>query len=564
MAATVTISPGPPGSRSGALTRTRSRPPQRRTTIVVLGMGLAFAVVGGQLVRLALSGGEDMVASVSEPLAQSFSRPDIVDHDGRLLATDVEMPSLFADPSRVQNRDEIAEKLYAVLPGFDEAELRRTLEDRTRRFAWIRRGLSPKLAQAVHDLGLPGLAFRDELRRAYPLGRLAGHVIGHVNVDNRGVAGIERHIDDTVGVEAVHAATLSAEAAVRLSLDIGVEHSLEDELASAMRRYEAQGAAGLVMDVTTGEMLAAASLPGVDPSRPGESLERDRIDKIAGGAYELGSVWKIVTLAMALDGGTTSLDAMIDVTQPLTAGRFTITDTHPSSRPLSTAEVFIHSSNIGAALLALDVGADRQQDFLKKLGLLAPMKTELGPVAAPIAPERFGRTEQITVAYGHGLAVAPIQFAAAAAALINGGKRVEPTFLRRFPDTAAERPRVIATETSAKINDLLRRNVTDPHGTGKRADVLGYRVGGKTGTAEIPGRGGYREKAVISSFLAAFPMDAPKYLVLVSLFEPKGNQETAGEILAGMNAAPTAARVIERIAPLLGVLPVGPVASVAQ
>jgi cell division protein FtsI (penicillin-binding protein 3) len=527
-------------------------------------MGLAFAVIGGQLVRLALSGGSDIVASVSEPLAQSFSRPDIVDHDGRLLATDVEMPSLFADPSRVQNRDEVAEKLSSVLPGLDEAELRRALEDRTRRFAWIRRGLSPKLAQAVHDFGLPGLAFRDELRRAYPLGRLAGHVIGHVNVDNRGVAGIERHIDDAVGVEAVHAATLSADAAVRLSLDIGVEHSLEDELASAMRRYEAKGAAGLVMDVTTGEMLAAASLPGVDPSRPSESLERDRIDKISGGAYELGSVWKIVTLAMALDGGKTSLDAMIDVTQPLTAGRFTITDTHPSSRPLSVAEVFIHSSNIGAALLALDVGAERQQAFLKKLGLLAPMKTELGPVAAPIAPERFERTEQITVAYGHGLAVAPIQFAAAVAALINGGKRVEPTFLRRFAEPSPDRPRVIAPETSAKINDLLRRNVTDAHGTGKRGEVPGYRVGGKTGTAEMPGRGGYREKAVIASFLAAFPMDKPKYLVLVSLFEPKGTQETSGEILAGMNAAPTAARVIERIAPLLGVVPVGPVASAAK
>jgi len=561
MSAAVTITPGAPGSRPRASARERSRPPHRRTTAVILGMGLAFAVVGGQLVRLALSGGSDIVASMSEPLAQSFARPDIVDHDGRLLATDVEMPSLFADPSRVQNRDEVVEKLSSVLPGLDESELRRTLEDRTRRFAWIRRGLSPKIAQSVHDFGLPGLAFRDELRRAYPLGRLAGHVIGTVNVDNRGVAGIERHIDDAVGVEAVHAATLSADAAVRLSLDIGVEHSLEDELASAMRRYEAKGAAGLVMDVTTGEMLAAASLPGIDPSRPGESLERDRIDKISGGAYELGSVWKIVTLAMALDGGKTNLDAMIDVTQPLAAGRFTITDTHPSSRPLSVAEVFIHSSNIGAALLALDAGAARQQSFLRELGLLAPMKTELGPVAAPIAPQRFERTEQITVAYGHGLAVAPIQFAAAVAALVNGGTRVEPTFLRRLGDARPDRPRVVSPETSLKINDLLRRNVTDARGTGKRAEVPGYRVGGKTGTAEMPGRGGYREKAVIASFLAAFPMEKPRYLVLVSLFEPKGNQETSGEILAGMNAAPTAARVIERIAPLLGVVPDGHLAA---
>lgn len=560
MRAHATVTSGHPGSRSQPLRRrAHAKKRQSRVAFVIFGMTLAFFAVAGQLMRLALSGGAEEMASLTQPLAQSFSRPDIVDRNGRLLATDVEMPSLFADPSLVQNRDEVVERLSALLPGLDGAEIRRALADRTRRFTWIRRGVPPKTAQAVHDLGLPGLAFRDELRRAYPLGNLAGHVLGHVNVDNRGVAGIERHIDDTFGVEAVHAATLSTSAAVRLSVDIGVEHSLEDELASAMRRYEAKGAAGLVMDVSNGEILASASLPAIDPSRPSDSLDHDRIDRISSGAYELGSIWKIVTLAMALDGGT-SLDRMIDVTRPLTAGRFTITDTHPSSRPFTVSEVFIHSSNIGAGILALDAGAERQRSFLAALNLLTPMRTELGQVAAPIAPQNFGRAEQITVAYGHGLAVAPIQFAAATAALINGGELVAPTFLRRFQPAASARKRIVEPQTSARINELLRRNVTDPHGTGKRADVPGYRVGGKTGTAEMPGRGGYREKAVIASFVAAFPMDAPKYLVLVSLFEPKGTAETSGEILAGMNAAPTAARVVERIAPLLGVLPVRTIA----
>jgi cell division protein FtsI (penicillin-binding protein 3) len=519
-------------------------------------MGLAFAAVGFQLARLAVSTAGDVTATLSDPIAESFARPDIVDRNGRLLATDVTMPSLFADPSIVPSRDETAEKLAGALPDLRAEDIHRLLEDRSRRFVWLRRGLAPKVAQTVHDLGLPGLSFRNELKRAYPMGRLAGHVLGHVNIDNKGMAGIERHIDETVGVEAVHGATLSSDVAVRLSLDVGVSYAVEDELGSAMRRYQAKGAAGLVMNVMTGEMLAAASLPGVDPLKPADALDVSAIDRVAGGAFELGSIFKLATVALALEGGKQSLDTIVDVTQPLIAGRFTITDSHPLGRPMTVAEVFVHSSNVGAGLLALEAGADRQQAFLDKLGLMTPLRTELGPVAAPLVPKRFERTEQITVSYGHGIAVAPIQFAAAAAALINGGTQVTPTFLKNF----AEKPagaRVVSAETSDRLRGLLRRNVTDPAGTGKRADVAGYRVGGKTGTAEMPVRGGYNEHAVISSFLAAFPMDAPKYLVLVALFEPSGTAETKGEVFAATNAAPTAAQIIERIAPLLGVLPEG-------
>jgi cell division protein FtsI (penicillin-binding protein 3) len=527
---------------------------------VTLAMGLAFAAVGVQLARLAVSASGEITATVSEPIAQSFARPDIVDRNGRLLATDIMMPSLFADPSIVPSRDETAEKLAGVLTDLSSEDIRRLLEDRNRRFVWLKRGLAPKVAQAVHDLGLPGLAFRDELKRAYPLGRLAGYVLGHVNVDNRGLAGIERHIDETAGVEAVHGATLSADAAVRLSLDIGVAHSLEDELASAMRRYQAKSAAGLVMDASSGEMIAASSLPGVDPLRPGDPRDASAMDRVSGGAFELGSIFKVATIALALEGGKQSLDSVIDVTQPLVAGRFTIADAHPLGRPLTVAEVFIHSSNVGAGLLALEAGPERQKAFLEKLGLMGPIRTELGPVAAPMVPKKFDRAEQITVSYGHGLAVAPIQFAAAAAALVNGGKLVRPTFVKRAGEAAPEGMRVVAAGTSAKMRELLRRNVTDPAGTGKRADAPGYRVGGKTGTAEMPSRGGYNEHAVIASFLAAFPMDAPRYVVLVMLFEPSGTDETKGEVFAATNAAPTAARIIERIAPLLGVLPEGKLA----
>lgn len=563
----VTITPGvvlPASEARRTYQALRIASSRRRAAALFLGTVLAFGSVSAQLIRLAIDGQSRVMVSVNEPIAESHARPDIVDRNGRLLATDVEAPSLFADPALVIERDEVVEKLAPIFPDIDANELRRTLADTSRRFVWIKRGLSPKVAQRVHDLGIPGLSFRSELARAYPAGELAGHVIGAVNIDNKGVAGLERWIDETVGVEAVHGATLSGHAPVRLAIDMGVEHSLADELKDALERYRAKGAAGLVMDVNTGEMLASVSLPGVDPARRGGTLDEAHHDKISGGTYELGSIFKAMTIAMALDGGVAGLDSIVDVTQPLVAGGFTIADPHPLGRPMTVSEVFIHSSNVGAGLLALEVGAERQQAFLASLGLLQPMKTEAGPVATPLVPQHFDRTAEITVSYGHGLAVAPIQFAAAAAALVNGGTRIEPTFVRRPPDKAAERVRLVKAETSRQITGLMRLNVTDPSGTGKRADVPGLAVGGKTGTAEMAGGGGYREKDVISSFLAAFPADQPKYLVLVSVFEPKGTAETNGQVTAAVNAAPLAGRVIGRIAPLLGVFPDGPVAAVAD
>ena len=259
-----------------------------------------------------------------------------------------------------------------------QADLRTALADKTRRFVWIRRGLSPKVAQQVHDLGLPGLAFRRELRRAYPAGELAGHVLGGVNIDNKGVAGIEHYIDEEVGVEGVHSAELSDRAPVRLSLDIGVQHSLEDELDTAMRRYRTEGAAGLVLDIKTGEVVASASLPRVDPQRPltqpAAGAHRPRV----GGTYELGSVFKTMTVALALNEGLATSSTVLDVRAPLTAGRFTITDLHPLGRPLTVEEVFTHSSNVGAGMLALEAGPERFKAFLKRVGLSEPMKTEAG------------------------------------------------------------------------------------------------------------------------------------------------------------------------------------------
>jgi cell division protein FtsI (penicillin-binding protein 3) len=528
----------------------------RRGVAMLACVTLAFAGVAGQLVRLAARGGPELTTAMAEPIASSYARPDIVDRNGRLVATDIETHSLFADPALILDRDEAIEKLARVLPDIDAAELQRQLSDPRRRFVWIRRGLTPKAAQAVHDLGVIGLGFRKELRRAYP-GSLAGHILGSVNIDNRGSSGIERYIDDHVGVEAAHGAQRSEHASVRLSIDLGVQHALEDELSDSRRRYGAAAAAGIVMDVDSGEVVAAASAPGTDPAKPAMALEPGRENRIFGGTYELGSIFKTITIAMALEAGQATPETMLDVREPLTVGRFTIRDLHPSGRPLSVAEVFLHSSNVGAGLLALQAGAEAQKAFLARLGLTGTWATEAGPVAPPQLPSHWDRAETITISYGHGIAVAPLQFAAAAAALVNGGFAVTPTFLRSRAGEDKERVRVVSADTSRRIADLMRLNVTDRAGTGRRADAPGYEVGGKTGTADLPGAGGYRSNAVISSFLGVFPASRPRYVTLVMLFEPKREAETQNQVLAGLNAAPATGRLVSRIAPLLGILPAG-------
>jgi cell division protein FtsI (penicillin-binding protein 3) len=524
---------------------------RQRTLLALAALIACFVAIAAQLLRLGLKAEADFHLNIAEPIGQSWSRPDIVDRHGQLLATDVATHSLYADPQLVLDIDELVEKLTAALAGLDRAEVRRALADRGRRFAWIARGLTPRQAQRVHDLGLPGLAFRTELKRVYPLGALAGHVVGTVNVDNKGLVGLERWLDDMGKVEAVQGTDRSEKLALRLSLDVGVQHAVSEELQAAVARYSATGAAGLVLDLTSGEVLAAASLPGADPARPSDWLELRHADKLMSGTFELGSVFKTLTVAMALEAGVADLNSLYDVRRPLTIGPNTITDLHPSGRPLSVREVFLHSSNVGAGLIALDLGADRQRQLLATLGLIEPMRTEAGSIAPPQLPKHWGRIETVTVSYGHGIAVAPLQLAAAMAGVIVGTK-VTPTFLAQASPPGT---RLVSQATSARIQEILRLNVTSPVGTGRRADAEGYRVGGKTGTAEMPGRGGYQAKAVISSFIGAFPMDAPNYLTLVMLFEPEPVAGIAPGITAGVNAAPTTARIVHRIAPVLGVLP---------
>jgi cell division protein FtsI (penicillin-binding protein 3) len=547
---TASVAPADTGAR-----RSSSGPRLKlRSLVVVASIALAFIAVGGQLVWLAARGAPPTLASITAPAATGFARPDIVDRRGRLLANDVKTYSLYADPQLVVDRDEVVEQLRTLFPDLDSASLRAELAVPGRRFVWVRRGLPPAVAQRAHELGLPGLAFRDELRRAYPAGALAGHALGAVDIDNKGRGGIERAIDDMGAAEPVVAAQLTGRAPVVAALDTGVQHALEAELGDAMRSYSAKGAAGLVLDVETGEVVATASLPAVDPAMPSDRQEPAAVDRVAGGSYELGSIFKTFTIAMALEEGGVGLDSMVDTTKPLEAGRFRIEDLHPAGRPLTVTEVFVRSSNVGAGQLALAIGPERQRRFLERLGLVRPMSTEAGPVAPPQVPEHWDRAETITISYGHGIAVAPLQLAAAAATLVNGGYEITPTYLKRAPVAAGERRRVVSASTSARIRELMRRNVEEPGGTGRRAAAEGYRVGGKTGTAELAVAGGYDKRAVLSSFLGAFPIDAPRYLTLVLLFEPKPTAETGG-VTGGLTAAPVTSRLVSRIAPLLGVLP---------
>lgn len=525
--------------------------PENRTLMVVLGIVALFAALSAQITWLAIKGLGGARLSMSEPIVRTFARPDIIDRNGRLIATDLEAPSLYADPALVLDVDEVAEQLGRIFPDLDQAQLRSTLADKSRRFVWLRRGLSPRTAQHIHDLGLPGLAFRRELKRTYPLGELAGHVLGTVNIDNRGIAGIERYIDENIGVEAVLGSKPSADTPVQLSLDIGVQHALEDELEQAIQRYGARGAAGLVMDAASGEIIAAASLPNVDPARPSTALDPARLDKNFASTFELGSIFKLATIAQAIDNGAATADTVIDVRAPLRIGRFLIRDLHAAGRPLSVRDIFVQSSNVGAARLALAAGGGRQQAFLGKLGLLAAGRTEAGPIAAPSKPARWGEVETATIAFGHGLAVAPVRFVAAAAGLLNGGTAVTPTLLRRASAPPSKGDRLVSPDTSAALAQLMRRNVTAPTGTGRRADIAGYEVGGKTGTAEIAVQGKYQGDQVLSSFLATFPTTSPAYVVLVTLDRPRPGAETSGQITAGYNAAPTAGRIVARIGPLL-------------
>lgn len=535
--------PDPATARAERAYLARSR---YRFRLACLAFALGFLAIGGRLVTLGFADTGQNSGGLYD-ISSTVHRPDIFDRDRRLLATDIKGATLYADPARVIDIDELAEQITSVLPDVKAKDLRARLRQGGR-FVRIKRELTPKQQAEIHELGLPGLGFIEEYRRVYPVGATAGHVVGLVDVDNKGLAGIEKFIDDNPQL------TMTGDEAIDLSLDLGVQYVLREELGSAMATYRAKAAAGVVIDVHSGEVLALASLPDYDPNRREQALDKDRLNRIVFGVYEMGSVFKVFTVAGVLDTGLASMRSHYDASSPIHYASFTIDDFHGKKRSLSVPEVFIYSSNIGAAKMALGMGVDRHRAFLKKLGLMNRVPTELGESAAPIIPAHWQKLNTMTIAFGHGLSVTPLQLAAATLPLVNGGMAVTPTFLPRSREEGmSEGHRVLKPETSASMVKLMRLNVLK--GTAKRADAEGYRVGGKTGTAEKVVHGRYSTSALLTSFLAAFPTDAPEYVVLVMLDEPQRVPESSNQATAGVNAAPVVGKIVARIAPILGVTP---------
>ena len=531
---------------------------RRRIGIAMAAFGLCYAVIAGRMVMLA--GAEQSPVRVHQTAAQSVShaRPDILDRNGTLLATDVRAPSLFAEPHRIVDVDEAVELLSTVLPALDPAELRRKLT-RERRFVWLKREISPAERDAIHGLGLPGIGFVQENQRFYPSGRLASHVIGHVNVDNAGIAGIEKHFD-RAGLADLHVSGFargSRQAPEQITLDLRVQHAVRDELLRAIETYQAKAAGGVIMDARTGEIVSMVSLPDYDPHDPATSIDKDNVNRMMSGVFEMGSTLKAFTVAMALDAGVADLETTYDARSPIRVSSFTIDDFHAQRRILTVPEVFIHSSNIGTAHMALQVGIDGHQAFMKRMGFFDRPDTELPESAKPLLPDRWTELSSMTISFGHGFSVAPIQTVAAAAAMVNGGRLIPPTLLPRSAAEAdALAQQVLSPQTSARMRYLMRLNVTE--GTGKKAEVEGFRIGGKTGSAEKVVNGRYDGTKLLTSFLGAFPAEDPYYVILVMIDEPRGIEETHGFRTAGWNAVPVTGRILTRVGPMLDIPPMAP------
>ncbi|WP_315743779.1 MULTISPECIES: penicillin-binding protein 2 [unclassified Bradyrhizobium] len=533
----------------------RAAKARARVGLAMIAFAAVYAIIGGRLVMFALGADGPNSRRAAQQDAVATARPDIVDRNGEVLATDVKTPSLFGEPRRLIDKDEAIELLTATLPDLDTVEVRDRLSSK-KGFVWLKREITPQQQFEIHKLGIPGIGFLRENKRVYPTGNEVAHVIGLVNIDNQGIAGMEKWLDNQ-GLADLHRAGFATDRLQRpieLSVDLRVEHALRDELLKAKDKFHAKAASGIVANVNTGEIVAMVSLPDFDPNSPKEAHDPDRINRLTTGVYEMGSTFKAFTLAMALDTGKYGLDSMWDARGPLHYGKFTIHDDEPKGRFLSMKEVFYFSSNVGAARIALSQGVDAHKAFLRKMGQLDRLRTELPESASPLVPKRWGDLNTITIAFGHGMAVAPLQAVMGVSALANGGLLIPPTFLKRSEEEArAIAKRVIKPETSEKMRYLMRLNAEV--GTARKADVKGYYIGGKTGTAEKVINGRYAKKKVLTAFTAIIPADKPRYQLLIMLDEPQPLKETYGFITSGWNAVPTAGNVISRIGPLLGIEP---------
>lgn len=521
-----------------------------RLTLVAGTFAIAFAVVGMRLVDLALSkpaadAREFELPRANDATGYAADRADIVDRSGALVATSVPTASLYADPRDIKDAREAASRLKTVLTDIKAEDLETRLAAEGRSFVWIRRNLTPRQQYEINRLGIPGFYFQREDKRIYPHGSLMAHVVGFADIDGKGLGGVEQAIESRLK---------GGREPVRLSIDLRLQHIVRQELQAAITEFSAIGGGAVIMDARTGEILSMVSLPDFDPNAPGSAPADNRFNRNTLGLYEMGSTFKTFALAMALDAGTATMKSSFDAREPIRISRFTINDDHAQKRWLTTPEVFKHSSNIGAAKMSLEVGAEGQKAFMKKLGMLDPVSLELPELGKPKYPRDWRPINVMTIAFGHGLSVTPIHLATGIAAVVNGGILHSPTLLKRPEGEPAPGRQVLKPSTSENMRRLMRLVVEN--GTGKRAEAPGYWIGGKTGTAEKVSRGGYKKSARLSSFVAAFPIYDPRYVVVVMVDEPKGTKKTHGFATGGWVAAPAVQRIVQRMGPLVGLPPV--------
>ncbi|MBI6629893.1 peptidoglycan D,D-transpeptidase FtsI family protein [Pontibaca salina] len=531
--------------------------------LLVLGVFFfaAFVTVGARMGMLATSEPSEPAVSFVDT-AIAMQRADIVDRQGRILATNFETHSLYAQPPQMIDPIAAAEGLVEIFPDLDKGRLIRDFTGK-RKFLWIKRKISPEQKQAVHDLGDPGLLFGPREMRLYPNGSLAAHVLGGASFGKEGVsaaevigvAGVERQFDDYLRDPA------NGNKPLQLSLDLTVQAAAERVLYGGMKLMNAKGATSILMDVHTGEVISVVSLPDFDPNdrpRPPTSGFDPSVsplfNRAVQGVYELGSTFKIFAIAQALDLGLITPHTVIDTRGPLRWGRFRITDYRNYGNEMTVTNVIVKSSNIGTARIAQQIGAEQQRAFLDSLGMLdaTPFEIVEAQGGKPLLPANWSELSTMTISYGHGLSTSPMHLAAGYAAIANGGHYVSPTVLKRSGPQHG--PRVLSAQAAAQARNMLRLVVSE--GTASFGEVPGYAVGGKTGTADKPKpRGGYYDEKVIATFASIFPAHDPKYVLVVTLDEPSENTGDKPRRTAGWTAVPVAAEMIRRVAPLLGLRP---------
>ena len=502
-----------------------------------------IATIGTRIISLAEAQNNLRLATHGQ--AANEMRGRILDREGRLLAGNLPITVLHANPSEIMNLSEAAISLDKILPHLNSADLRALLSKKTK-YVELDRQLSPKQHAAILQLGIPGVYFANGTTRIYPRGQTAAHILGAVDKDHAGIAGIEKAFNPI----------LSAGDDVTLSLDIGLQTIISREIQKQIDRFEAIGGAGVILDIHTGEILAAASLPRFNPNQFALASADARFNRATKGLYEMGSTFKVLNTAIALETGAADINQRFDVGKPMRISRFTITDYKPRNRPLNVPEIMVYSSNIGSARIAEEIGAETQQAYMEKLGLLDRLPLEVPETSKPLSPKTWRRSTTATVSYGHGISISMVHLASAIAAASGTGYWVAPSLIKSKNGNIPLKLRVFSDSTTRAVRSMMRLVVSHIDGSGNYAEAPGYMVGGKTGTAEKTKIGGYNEKANVTTFAAVFPVHEPRYVIITMIDEPKGQKHSYGYATAGWVAAPPVRSIVEQIAPLLAIHPV--------